>query len=76
MEILCSYFIYECYIKENTDNLFFQHTREIVFDVSASETEFHHNQGGSRAAETSKIERFVIIVITKRFILDVAAVLR
>ena len=40
-------------------------------------------RGGSRAAVTSKMERFVIIVngwkpltiITKRFILDVAAVL-
>ena len=34
-------------------------------------------RGGSRAAATSKMERFVIIVngFTKRFILDVAAVL-
>ena len=37
-----------------------------------------NNSGGSRTAATSKMERFVIIVvnyITKRSILDVAAVL-
>ena len=32
-------------------------------------------RGGSRTAATSKMEHFVIIVITKRSILDVAAVL-
>ena len=33
------------------------------------------NRDGSKAAATAKIERFVIIVLTKRSILDAAAVL-
>ena len=33
------------------------------------------NRGGSRAAATAKMERFVIIVLTKHFVLDATAAL-
>ena len=55
-----------------------------VVTIKSNSNEYqHHHRGGSRTAATLKMERFVIIIndfqpltiITKRSILDVAAVL-